>query len=180
VRKIFFIIALMLITCGLKAQIRELNVGLAFQQTQYLYNENGLAFDYSCANLLNKHLHIKGAYVTSRLGSAIGSNALKQDNFLLGAHYYFSKDKPLQFFAGLNTGIFHVNYEDAVFDVLPQNNMLFGIETGLNYRFKFPLNVSLSLGYHLMNGNGIDVPGSLFPVYYKLGVYYRLEKLFTH
>ena len=98
VKKSVLVVSLVILYVNMMAQKRELNVGLAFQQTQYLYNENGLAFDYSCANLLNKHLHIKGAFVSSRLGSAIGSNALKQDNYMIGAHYYFSNEKPLQYF----------------------------------------------------------------------------------
>jgi hypothetical protein len=168
---------------GIKAQekiSRELSGGVVFQKTQNLYIENGVGLDYTCNRLLKKKIHIKATYLSSRLGSAIGSNALKQDNFILGADYRFFSDKQLQLIAGLNTGLFTVDYENNVFNDLPSSSLLLAIETGLNYKFKqLPLSASLSVGYNLRNGNGVDIPGSLFPVFYKLGFMYRIDNLFN-
>lgn len=177
------LLILLLPFIGVAAQDKtssELSGGVVFQKTQNLYFENGLGLDYTCDRLLNKRIHIKATYLSSRLGSAIGSNALKQDNFILGADYRFFADKKIQLIAGLNTGIFTVDYGSAVFDDLPSSALMLAVETGLNYNFrKLPLSAGLTVGYNLRNGNGIDIPGSLFPVYYKLALLYRIDNLFN-
>jgi hypothetical protein len=108
------------------------------------------------------------------LGSALTGNAVKQDNYILGADWRFRHDKDFQIFAGINTGFFHADMEIPQFSILPHNSMLFSLETGICYRFKFPVSASLSAGYNLINGDGLTVPGTLFPVFYQLSVYYRL------
>jgi len=93
----------------------------------------------------------------------------------VGADWRFRVQKPLQIFAGLNTGFFHADMEIPTFNVLPHNSMLFSAETGLFYKFKFPLAASLSAGYNLITGDGVTGPGTLFPVYYQLSVLYYLK-----
>lgn len=162
---------------SVSAQIKEkydLKVGLVFQKTESLYWENGVGADFTSDFLLNKQIHLKATYLTSRLGSGIGSNAILQDNFLLGADWRFRSDKDLQIMAGLNAGVFVADYGNPVFDVLPNSSMLLSVETGLVYRFKFPITAGLTVGYNLKSGNGVDVPGSLFPVFYRLSVFYNL------
>jgi len=153
----------------------ELGVGLRFQKTEQLYWENGVGADFTSDFLLHKKIHLKLSYATSRLGSAINSNAVKQDNFLIGADWRFRSDKNFQIFAGLNTGFFHADMETPIFNVLPHNSMLFSLETGLNYKFRFPLEASLSVGYNVINGDGLTIPGTLFPVFYQLSVFYRIK-----
>lgn len=154
----------------------ELGVGLRFQKTEQLYWENGVGADFTSDFLLHRKIHLKLNYVSSRIGSAFLSNAIKQDNIILGADYRFRSDKDLQIFAGLNTGYFHADTEIPQFDVLPHNSMLLQLETGLFYKFKIPLAASLSLGYNAVNGNGVNIPGTLFPVYYQLSVFYYINK----
>lgn len=167
-------------TIAQKKISRELGGGIVLQKTQNLYIENGIGLDYTCDRLSNKRVHLKGSYLSSRLGSAIGSNALKQDYFILGADYRFFSDKPLQLLAGLNTGLFTVDYEYSFFDDLPSTSLILAVETGLNYKFKqIPLSSSLTIGYNVRSGNGIDIPGSLFPVFYKLSLMYRFDNLFN-
>ena len=152
----------------------ELGIGARVQKTEQLYWENGVGLDYTSDFLLHKKIHLKMSYATSRLGSAIGSNALKQDNYLIGADWRFRSEKDFQLFAGINTGYFHFDTEVPIFDVLPHNSMLFSLETGFFYKFKFPMATSLSVGYNLINGDGVSKPGTLFPVYYQLSVFYYL------
>jgi len=153
----------------------ELGVGLRFQKTEQLYWENGVGIDYTSSFLLKKHIHLKMSYFTSGLGSAMFENALLQDNFVVGFDWRFRPQKNLNFFVGLNTGFFNVDLINATFNSLPQNSMLFSAETGFFYKFKFPLATSLSVGYNFINGNGIDRPGTLFPVYYQLSVFYYIK-----
>jgi len=180
-RKLGFVIFIALTYCFQAiAQITssdELGVGLRFQKTEQLYWENGVGLDYTSDLLLHKHIHLKMSYATSRIGSAMIGNALKQDNYLIGADWRFRPQKDFQIFAGLNTGFFHADMESSAFDVLPHNSMLFSLETGLFYKFKFiPMATNLSVGYNLINGDGVSKPGTLFPVYYQLSVFYYIGK----
>ena len=180
-RKVFiFLAAFMLFIPFINAQkdssTYELGVGLRFQKTEQLYWENGVGADFTSDFLLHKKIHLKLSYATSRIGSAFLSNAIRQDNYVIGADWRFRSTKDFQIFAGLNTGFFHADMETTQFNVLPHNSMLFSLETGLFYKFKFPLATSLSVGYNLINGDGLTVPGSLFPVFYQLSVFYYIGK----
>ena len=178
-KKVLLIFAASLILISAHAQKTEsydLGVGLKFQKTEQLYWENGVAADYTSDFLLNKKIHLKASYVTSRSGSAMIGNAVKQDNFVLGADWRFRSQKDLQIFAGLNTGFFHSDMETPMFSVLPHNSLLFSVEAGLFYKFKFPAAASLSAGYNLISGDGVTGPGTLFPVYYQLSVFYYIGK----
>src|SRR5919199_1041818 len=66
-----------------------LDVGIRLQKAIGLYTENGILAQYTSPKLASKRLYIGASYVTSRLGTAINSNAIKQDNVLLYAAYYF-------------------------------------------------------------------------------------------
>ncbi|VBB45660.1 conserved exported hypothetical protein [uncultured Paludibacter sp.] len=153
----------------------ELNVGVLTQKVQKLYFENGIGGDFTSDFLFNKKIHLKAAYVTSRLGSALGTNAIKQDNFTVGADWHFFPTRRYQIFTGLNTGYFYADYEEEMFKVLPHTSMLFQFESGLMYKFNAPFTASLSFGYNFINGDGVSKPGTLFPVFYQLKVYYRFK-----
>jgi len=179
-KSIFILFVSFLITSNVSAQEAdsyELGVGLRFQKTEQLYWENGFGADYTSDFLLKKKIHLKMSYASSRLGSAINSNAIRQDNYLIGADWRFRSQKNFQILAGFNTGIFHADMETTQFNVLPHNAMLFSVETGLFYKFKFPLALNLSVAYNLINVNGVDSPGTLFPVYYQFSVLYYINKL---
>ena len=154
----------------------DLGVGLRFQKTEQLYWENGVGADFTSDFLLQKKIHLTMSYATSRLGSAMIGNAIKQDNYRIGANWHFRSEKDFQILAGLNTGFFHADMENAIFNVLPHNSLLLAVETGLFYKFKFPMAANLSVGYNLITGDGVFGPGSLLPVYYQLSVYYYIGK----
>jgi hypothetical protein len=73
-------------------------------------------------------------------------------------------------------GYFHSNYEDAIFDVLPNNSFLLSLDAGLSYEFEVPLTINLSAGYNLNSGTGSSGPGTLFPVFYQMSIYYTILK----
>lgn len=150
--------------------------GLRFQKTQKLYWENGFTIDYTHQKLYDERIHVGVSYATSRLGSALGSNALRQDNFLISPAFYFRHRKQLQPFARLNAGFFMADYENEIFDVLPNTSMLLSLDAGLSYELKLPLTFNLSAGYNVISGSGSAGPGTLFPFYYQLSIYYTLFK----
>jgi hypothetical protein len=167
-----------LVVSGLNAQtedgLGELKAGIRIQKAQKLYWENGFALDYSCPKILDSRIHFGASYATSRLGSALGTNAIKQDNFLVSAAYQFRPHKALQPFVRLNLGYFYADYEETVFDVLQNDAFMTSIDAGISYEFKFPLTLNLSAGYNLNAGTGMAGPGTLFPVFYQLSIFYTI------
>ena len=156
--------------------LAELKGGIRIQKAQKLYWENGVSFDFTSPKILDRRIHLGASYVTSRLGSAMGSNAIKQDNFLISSGYHFRHKKQLQPFARLNIGYFHADYEDAIFDVLPNKSLLLSLDAGLSYEFRFPITLNLSAGYNLNSGTGSAGPGTLFPVFYQMSIFYTFLK----
>ena len=154
----------------------ELKGGIRIQKTQKLYWENGFDLDFASPKIADSRIHFGMSYVTTRLGSAMGSNAIKQDNYLMSAGYHFRHQKQFQPFTRLNIGYFHADYEEAIFDVLPNNAFLFSIDVGLSYEFMIPLTVSLSAGYNFNHGTGSAGPGTLYPVFYQMSINYTILK----
>jgi len=154
----------------------ELKVGVRFQKAQKLYWENGFTLDYANPKLANRKVHFGASYITSRLGSAIGSNAIKQDQFFISGAYHFRSQKKLQPFARLNAGVFHADYEKAIFDDLPNNAFLLSLDGGLYYSFNAPFTAGLGVGYNFSSGSGSSGPGTLYPLFYQLSIYYTLSK----
>lgn len=154
----------------------EIKAGIRIQKTQKLYWENGFTLDITSPKVVNNRLHLGLSYVTSRLGSAMGSNAIKQDNFLLSLGYHFRPERNLQPFTRINMGYFHADYESPIFDDLANNAFIFSADAGLSYEFKAPITIGLSAGYNLNTGNGSDGPGTLHPVFYQMSIYYTLLK----
>lgn len=152
------------------AQNPVLEVGLRVQKSVNLYYENGVTARYSDERLLSRQLYWGLSYVTSRLGSAMGSNAIKQDNFIFSGTYYFRPKKAIQPFLGMNIGYFYADYEYAVFNDLPNTSVLLSPEAGLSYQTTLPLKIGASLGYNLITGNGIKGPGTIYPVYFQTSI----------
>ena len=154
----------------------ELKGGVRIQKAQKLYWENGFCADYASSSIADGSIHFGASYATSRLGSAMGSNAIKQDNYLVSAAYHFRHQKQFQPFTRMNLGYFHADYEDAAFDDLPNSAFLFPIDAGLSYQFSFPLTLDLSVGYHFNAGDGTSGPGTLYPVFYQFSICYTILK----
>ena len=181
-----FVLAFLFITSVISVQAQtsekedtwlgEIKGGVRIQKTQKLYWENGFSLDFTSPKILDSRLHLGLSYVTSRLGSAMGTNAIKQDNYLLGLGYHFRPQKKLQPFTRLNMGYFHADYESAIFDDLTNNAFIFAVDAGLSYEFEVPFTIDLSVGYNLNNGDGSDGPGTLYPVFYQMSIYYTLFK----
>ena len=73
-------------------------------------------------------------------------------------------------------GYFHADYEEAVFNVLPNNSFLLSLDAGLYYEFKAPVTIDLSAGYNFISGKGSSGPGTLYPFFYQMSIYYTLLK----
>ncbi len=167
-RKGSFLVLMMCCSFAVKAQNRILDVGIRLQQTINLYNENGFAVAYSPAGKGHDQLYYGFSYATSRLGSALGSNAIKQDNFLLSAAWTLRKNHIIRPFGRLNVGFFNASYESKIFDELPKSSALLSPDIGIVFETNKPLKISTSFGYNLITGDGVSGPGTLFPGYYQV------------
>ena len=114
------------------------------------------------------------SYVTSRLGTALNSNAIKQDNALLSATWYFRPKWLIQPLVRTNAGYFRADYGSPVFDELPKTSLLASPELGLCYCPDFPLSINASVGYNLLTGNGVTGPGTLYPVFVQTGITWNI------
>ncbi len=158
------------------AQKPILDVGLRLQKTVNLYNENGLSVQYSHPTLCYDKLYFGLSYVTSRLGTAINSNAIKQDNYILSGTWMFRPQHVVRPFARLNTGYFHADYEYAIFDDLDNTSVLLSPEGGVCFETHLPIKISLSMGYNVITGNGVNGAGTLFPLYFQTTLSWNVFK----
>lgn len=168
------VVFVMLFVQNANAQSSVLDVGLRAQQTVNLYNENGIAVSYSNKKLKPDKLYFGFSYVTSRLGTALHSHAIKQNNFLVSAAWYFRRKHIIRPFTRLNTGYFAANYGNKIFDVLPSKSLLLSADIGLCFETNIPLKISTSLGYNVITGDGLKGPGTLYPLFYQLTVSWNL------
>jgi hypothetical protein len=164
----FLVLLIIMAVHSVNAQSSILDAGVRLQQTVNLYNENGIALSYSNKNILPDRLYFGFSYATSRVGTAFNSYAIKQDNYLVSAAWYFRQGHVVRPFARLNTGYFSADYGEAIFNVLPRSSALLSSDFGLCFQTGLPLKISTSLGYNFITGNGLSGPGTLYPVFYQL------------
>ncbi len=154
------------------SQVHTFDLGLRLQKTVDLYFENGISGQYQ----LTERVMIGATYISSRLGSAMGSNAIKQDNFLLSGAWMFRPAKPLKPFVRANLGYFTADYESDIFKSLTNTSAIASVDAGLAYTFKSPIKLNLSLGYNGITGSGSSGAGTLYPVFYQTSILWNLAK----
>ena len=142
-----------------------------------MYWENGISAQYSFAKFKPDQLFIGFDYVTSRVGSAYNTNALKQDNYLFSASWQFTKNKPYHFVTRLNVGYFYSDLEEEIFDAIPNTAFLFSPEIGFTFNIpKVPVSLNFGTGYYIITQKEGYSPGTLQPLYFHFDVYYILFK----
>lgn len=147
-----------------------LDVGIRLQKSINLYAENGVTVQYTNPKFASKRLYVGFSYVTSRLGTALSSNAIKQDNVLLTGSYYFWMKRQIRPVIKANVGYFMANYGNDLFNDLPRTSLLASPEFGFSYVPDFPLKINASIGLNLLTGNGITGPGTLYPVFVQTSI----------
>ncbi|AUD02807.1 hypothetical protein [Spirosoma pollinicola] len=153
-----------------------LDIGVRLQKSINLYAENGITAQYTHPKLASSRLYIGLSYVSSPLGSALHSNAIKQNNYLVSASYYFRPKWLIQPVVKANVGYFAAHYGSPIFDALPRTSLLASPEFGLCYCPNFPLKINASIGYNLITGNGLSGPGTLYPVFVQTSITWNILK----
>lgn len=156
------------------AQKSTLAVGLRIQKTPSFYYENGVTVLYSHDRLWADQLFWGVNVISSRFGSAFHSNAIKQDSFFFSAAWFWRKERSIRPFVQLNIGFFQADYEEAIFDVLPNEAMILSPEIGVGYEFNSPLRIVVSAGYNSTSGNGVAGPGTLYPIFMQMTATWKL------
>jgi len=157
-----------------------LDVGIRLQKTVNLYTENGFTAQYTNRALAHQRLYFGLSYVTSRLGTALNSNAIKQDNVLVTASYYFLPNRLIRPLVRVNAGYFKADLGSPIFADLPNSSPLASPEIGLCICPKGGLKVSASIGYNLITGDGVDGPGTLYPVFGQASITWNVLKKKDH
>lgn len=170
-------ILLILLFCSSIAHSQILDVGVRIQKTHEMYWENGVSAQYSFPKLKPNQLFFGFDYVTSRLGTAYNSNAIKQDSYLLSGSWLFNKSKPYHIVTRLNMGYFYSDLEEAIFKDVPNTAFLVSPEIGFKYNLKkLPLSLNLGTGFYIITAKEGYSPGTLQPFYYHFDIYYNLIK----
>jgi hypothetical protein len=165
-------------TCALT---QTYQIGVRIQKTQTMYWESGFSMQYSFQNLKPKQLYVGFDYVTSRLGSALNSNALKQDQFIFNTTWAFRPVKSFRVLGRINFGYFVADYEEPMFESLPNTAFLLSPELLLQYQFKeVPITLNLGSGYYLDFAKAGYSPGTFQPLYYHLDVLFTLVNSKNH
>lgn len=152
----------------------EVQIGLRAQQALGLYVENGISAKFLRGN---SSISYSLMYYSSRFGTAWGTNAIPQDNFLLQIDYNVFKNKPWPVYleTGIHVGYFRADYGSAQFNQLDQSAFLSGVELTLGYRFEKVI-LETGFGHHLNSGDGIQGPGTLYPFFYQITLSYRFKR----
>jgi hypothetical protein len=153
-----------------------LDMGLRFQKSVGLYYENGITAQYTGEKLARQRLYFGLSYITSRLGTALSTNALRQDNILTSATFLFWPKSLIRPLVRGNLGYFTAYLGDSMFDDLPNKSLLASGEGGLCLCPDFPLKLYTSIGYNLITGNGIKGPGTLYPVFIQTSITWNILK----
>ncbi len=151
-----------------------LDVGVRAQKSIGLYTETGITAQFTHAKLVHQRLYVGLSYVTSRLGTALNSNAVKQDNYLASVTYLFRPNWLIRPLVRFNAGYFRADYGSELFRDLPQTSLLASPELGLCVCPRFPLKLNASVGYNLLTGDGVTGPGTLYPVFVQTSLTWNL------
>jgi len=158
------------------AQSQTISVGIRLQKSINFYLENGFSVYYNSDKILSDKILFGIHYVSSRLGSAINSNAIKQDRFFFNAFYIMRSKKKLNILTGIDLGYFHADYEEPVFDDLQNQSLLLALEAGIRYNIIKRLSVNSTLGYNFITGDGTDGAGTLYPMYFQISLLCNFQK----
>ena len=158
------------------AQTQTVSVGIRMQKSINFYLENGFSVYYDSDKILFDKVLFGFHYVSSRLGSAINSNAIKQDRLFLSIHYIIRPEKKLNILTGIDLGYFHADYEEPVFDDLQNQSFLFALEAGIRYNIIKRISINSTLGYNLITGDGKNGAGTLYPMYFQISVLCNFQK----
>jgi hypothetical protein len=173
-----FLISSMLAKAGIDDSVvvnkQSLIGGFRFQKAVGFYWTNGISLEYNNAKIWNQKISFGLNFVSSKLGSALFSNAIPYYEINFSGIKYFRHEKKLKPLIRLNIGYAHANYGSDIFKDIPNQSMLLSFEIGAAYDFKLPIRIAVTGGYNIITGNGMSGLGVLFPVYAQFSIFYKI------
>jgi hypothetical protein len=148
--------------------------GLRFEKAAGFYWYNGFTAEYTSQKIAKQRIGFGLNLLSSRLGSALSSNAIPFFEIDLSGSYHFRHNKDLQPSIRLNAGYAHANYGSDIFNRIPDHSFIISFEGGMSYDLRLPLRITLNGGYNLLTGNGISGLGTIYPVYLQCSLLYRI------
>ena len=148
------------------------NGGLRFEKAAGFYWYNGITAEYASQKIWKQNISLGFNFLSSRLGSAIASNAIPFYELDLSAIKYFRRGKSFRPLVRLNAGYAHANYGSDIFNSIPNHSLILSIEAGASYDFHFPIRIAITGGYNVLTGNGSTGLSTIFPVYAQCSVFY--------
>lgn len=148
----------------------SIETGFLMQKSVGMYTDAGLYAGFFPSDSLPMSIGVE--YLSTRFGSAISSNALKQDSFLANCSYFFRNKKTIRPFAGVNFGFTHVDFGSELFNELPNKALLLSPEGGVKVLFLSNFQSSASAGFNLLTSDGTGGVGSVMLLFCQFSVGY--------
>lgn len=145
-------------------------VGVVYEHN--FYPQFGLCASVAHERVLHGHPRFSFSVTSSRLSVLAGRNALKKENVLFSAGWYFRPGKIIDPFAGIDAGFtrFSREYEE-LFALLPTSAGMFNVRAGI---------VSTLLGGKLRPsieaGVAVVTSSTVFPLFFGGGVSFDVAK----
>ena len=152
----------------------NLSAGLRLQKSYHWYWENGVTIDFSHTKLFHQRLHFGVHFLSSSLGSAWGTNAIRQEQYLLFGRYLFLHEKKLHPFIQLNAGYLFAHYDQSYFSELDNDSPLLSVELGILANLTSKMDAGISVGYNAIYGDGLSGAGTIYPLIYQFTIQYRV------
>jgi hypothetical protein len=152
----------------------QTEIGIRTKKQVGFYWVNGITTEWSTSKIASGSFHLGLNITSSYLGSAFRSNAIPTLETELSFIKYFRYSKSLQPITRLNLGFAKAFYGTG-FSSIPSTGMLCSIETGVQYNINKLFSGSLYGGYNLLYGNGITGLSTVYPIYYGVGLKYRIS-----
>lgn len=157
------------ISYGQDSNCLQTEIGIRTKKQVGFYWVNGITAEWSISKIASGSLHLGTNITSSILGTAFRSNAIPTLETELSLIKYFRYSKSLQPITRLNLGFAKAFYGSG-YNSVPSIGVLCSIETGFQYRINKKFTASLFGGFNLITGNGTSGLGTIFPLYYGLGI----------
>jgi hypothetical protein len=153
----------------------QLEIGSLFQKSYHFYWENGITATYRPANIMNSRLGIGLNILSSKLGSALGTNAIRQNQILVFGQYDFRPGKSIRPFVQANFGYIKAQFDQLKFSDLELQSLLMSINAGVAGTIKENWILKGSQGYNIIGSNGRSGLATIYPFIFHLSAQYIIK-----
>jgi len=155
--------------------VQQLEVGLLFQKSYHFYWENGITATYRAPFILKNRLGLGFNFLSSRMGTALGTNAIKQEQILIFGQFDFRPGRNIRPFVQANFGYIKAQFDQLKFSSLEDQSLLTSINAGVAGTIKENWILKGSLGYNIIGGDGQSGLATIYPLIFHLSAQYIIK-----